>query len=188
MNGSGAFWRNVNEETRGGGGPGERHGATAKGKRAMTRSSIGRWGWIGVLGIGLAGPLAAAEIYKWVDEEGVTHYTQQPPPASQASRVDVTGPGEAEIEREQRAMEQTAAELEAAREQRRESAREEARAERQEARRAQQCAQLRENIETLADRRRLRVRDGEGRVRRLSEEERRQRLAERRAELDEHCD
>ncbi len=35
-----------------------------------------------------APPLAAAEYYKWVDEDGVTHYSQQPPPEDERARVE----------------------------------------------------------------------------------------------------
>ena len=34
---------------------------------------------------------AAAEVYKWVDEKGVTHYSESPPPDRKATRVE-TGP------------------------------------------------------------------------------------------------
>ena len=37
----------------------------------------------------LAVPLAQAEIYKWVDEKGVTQYTETPPPSGgKATRID----------------------------------------------------------------------------------------------------
>ena len=32
-------------------------------------------------------PLATAEVYKWVDEEGITHYSQQPPPGGEAQVI-----------------------------------------------------------------------------------------------------
>lgn len=153
----------------------------------MNRSGMMRCAWALLLGTGLAGPIAAAEIYKWVDEDGVTHYTQEPPPSSDASRVDVTQRDQAEVKREQQEMERTEADLEAAREQRRASEKKAKQAEQEQARREKRCAQLRENVEKLATRRRLLVPDGEGDVRRLSEEERKQRLAERRAEIEAHC-
>lgn len=31
---------------------------------------------------------ASAQVYKWVDEEGVTHYTQQPPPGGKAQIIN----------------------------------------------------------------------------------------------------
>jgi hypothetical protein len=38
-----------------------------------------------VLALALAAPLALAETYKWVDEKGVTNYSNNPPPASAKS-------------------------------------------------------------------------------------------------------
>ena len=37
--------------------------------------------------LALAAPLAAAQTYKWVDENGVTNYSNRPPPASGAKFV-----------------------------------------------------------------------------------------------------
>jgi len=33
--------------------------------------------------------LAGAQIYKWVDEEGITHYTDRPPQDQQATGIDI---------------------------------------------------------------------------------------------------
>jgi hypothetical protein len=37
----------------------------------------------------VSGFLAGAEIYKWVDEEGVTHYTDRPPEDEQATGIEI---------------------------------------------------------------------------------------------------
>ncbi len=44
-----------------------------------------------LLGLALAAmiPAAAAAMYKWVDEKGVTHYTEEPPPDRKSTRVDI---------------------------------------------------------------------------------------------------
>jgi Domain of unknown function (DUF4124) len=43
---------------------------------------------------------AAAAMYKWVDEKGVTHYSESPPPDGKASRVELppTAPSSAPAE------------------------------------------------------------------------------------------
>ncbi len=139
------------------------------------------------LGFVIAAPLQAAAIYKWVDEDGVTHYSQQPPPSGDAVRVGVDRPPEEEIKRERRQMEETGERLEERREQRRE-AEQQARTDAEERRkREQRCADLRSSLEELTDNRRLLVRDGDGDVRRLPEEERQQRVAERRRQIEEEC-
>ena len=139
------------------------------------------------LGLALATPLQAAEIYKWVDDEGVTHYSQQPPPSGDADRVGVDTPPDEEIAREREEMEATGERLEAQREQRREAEQQanENAAERE--RRQQRCADLRASLQKLTENRRLLVPDEEGNVRRLPEEERQQRVAERRRQIEEEC-
>lgn len=43
---------------------------------------------LAVLAVALALP-AAAELYKWVDEKGVTHYSETPPPDANAKRIEL---------------------------------------------------------------------------------------------------
>lgn len=43
-----------------------------------------------LLFVALASPWpAAAALYKWVDEKGVTHYSEQPPPDRKATRLEL---------------------------------------------------------------------------------------------------
>ena len=140
------------------------------------------------LGLMLAAPLQADEIYKWVDEEGVTHYSQQPPPSGNAARVGVDSPPDEEIERERREMEATGERLDARREERREEEREERTDAAEREQRKQRCADLRSSLGKLTENRRLLVPDGEGNVRRLPEEERQERVAERRRQIEEQCE
>jgi len=37
---------------------------------------------IGLCGVMVTAPVASAELYKWVDENGVTQYSQRPPPGN----------------------------------------------------------------------------------------------------------
>ncbi|MFW5969480.1 MAG: DUF4124 domain-containing protein [Halofilum sp. (in: g-proteobacteria)] len=144
--------------------------------------------WGVALGLSLSGPLAAEAIYRWVDEDGVTHYSQQPPPSRDASRVRVNRPPDEEVQRERREMEETRERLESRREERRkgeQAAREEAEDRK---RREQRCADLRSSLKRLTENRRLLVPDGEGDVRRMPEEERQQRADKRRRQIEEQCE
>ena len=49
-----------------------------------------------VLALVIALTPALAQVYKWVDEKGVTHYSETPPPDKKASKVD-TGPANAPV-------------------------------------------------------------------------------------------
>lgn len=141
-----------------------------------------------VLWLVLSAPAHAAEIYKWMGEDGVTHYGQEPPPAVDATRVGVDAPPDEELERERREMEATGAELEADREAR-QQAEQEARAQAGDReQREQRCADLRATLKKLTENRRLLVPDGEGGVRRLPEEERQERVAERQRQIQEYCE
>jgi hypothetical protein len=140
-----------------------------------------------VLGFVLSAPLHADEIYKWVDEEGVTHYSQQPPPSGDADRVGVDRPPDEEIERERKEMEATGERLEAQRKQRREAEQQARTNAGEQEQREQRCADLRSSLSKLTENRRLLVPDGEGNVRRLPEEERQERVAERRRQIEEEC-
>ena len=139
------------------------------------------------LGLVLSAPLQADEIYKWVDEEGVTHYLQQPPPSGDAARIGVDSPPEEELERE-RLVEATGERLEARREERREAERQARTNAAEREQREQRCADLRASLGKLTENRRLLVPDGEGNVRRLPEEERQERVAERRRQIEEQCE
>ena len=51
-------------------------------------------------------PAASAVMYKWVDEKGVTHYSENPPPDGKATQVDTrpTGPAASPEDWKQREM------------------------------------------------------------------------------------
>lgn len=48
----------------------------------MKSTRKGKWVTGFLLAVMLVAPVAAAEIYKWVDEDGVTHFSQKPPDES----------------------------------------------------------------------------------------------------------
>jgi len=139
------------------------------------------------LGLVLSAPLQADEIYKWVDEEGVTHYSQQPPLSGDAARVGVDSPPDEELERERQEMEATGERLKARREERREAERQAQTNASEREQREQRCSDLRSSLSKLTENRPLLVPDGEGNVRRLPEEERQERVAERRRQIEEEC-
>ena len=43
----------------------------------------------------LASANAGAALYKWVDEKGVTHYTEEPPPDRKATKIEIRNDGPA---------------------------------------------------------------------------------------------
>lgn len=145
-----------------------------------------------LLAAGLAGLIAQPEalaqeqtIYKWVDVEGVVHYTARPPDDIDYEEVGVetrepvdsaTGGGEmASGEQEAKAgktppeqpeMETTEPDPEVV---------------------AERCAQARENIENLNQRANLLIRGEDGERRPITDEERQQILEEAQQFIDEWC-
>ncbi|WP_438971369.1 DUF4124 domain-containing protein [Methylophaga sp.] len=129
----------------------------------------------------------SAEIFKWKDEDGQTHYSQTPPPSVQAETVDVPPPppiNPDQAREEVQALidkQQEAEQAEQAKQQQRE---EEAQ---QEAIREENCRIARENFTTYKNNPGRRLVDAEGNVTRMVEEERQQKMQEFQQQIDEFC-
>lgn len=132
-----------------------------------------------------ASGIVAAETYKWTDDEGNVHYSQQPPPGDlEAKTIDTPNAGseagKSEMQRRLEAFQQ------------REEKREEAEKERQ---RQQKKAEIyRKNCQTAKDRlaelqqsSRVRAFDEDGNMRRLSVEEHQQRVDNVKKDVEEYC-
>lgn len=117
-----------------------------------------------------ADPVPAREVYRWVDEEGVIHYTQHPPANRSWDRLDAT-PRPADDPRESRAETEELLESASERAYRERLEREEAERLRQSrAERAAWCPQARRQLQAL--RNRGRVRQEEEGYRLMTDEER----------------
>ena len=51
------------------------------------------WQIVGAVCLLILSSWALADVYKWVDENGVTHYGNQKPPEAKAEQVKVSGGG-----------------------------------------------------------------------------------------------
>ncbi|WP_313517897.1 DUF4124 domain-containing protein [Pseudomonas sp.] len=140
----------------------------------------------GSLLLALAAP-ASAQVYKWVDAEGITHFGSQPPQGQPATAVDTAptlpraapqlpAPGslpklDSQIEDdEQGAIDAKVKEEVAARE----------------AERKRYCDAVRTNLAQLQNNPRVQV-NIDGQVRRLREDERQSRIAESQKAITENC-
>jgi molecular chaperone DnaK (HSP70) len=136
----------------------------------------------GSLLLALAAQATAGTIYRWVDANGVTHFSAQPPQGQQAqslrlavqpppSSTPATQPTEDNAgEREQQDIDRKV---------KREVAE-------QEAERKRYCTALRTQLAQLENNPRVRVEEA-GQVRRLGEDERQARIGETRKKLAEEC-
>lgn len=131
--------------------------------------------------------LAHADIYKWVDEQGQVHYSQQPPQDRPAEQMKTPAPptiapGAAREQIDELIESQQAAEQEKLKQQQQAEFEQE-----QQRIRQQNCEKAKHNLQQYRDNPGRRFRDAEGNVARLSEEQRQQRIEESQQRVDEYC-
>lgn len=121
----------------------------------------------------------AAQIYKWVDAQGVTHFDAQPPAGQAAQAIDtgkpVAAPPAPPPQSQDGAREQEAVDA---------KVRKQVAA--QEAKRKEACDEQRTNLAQLQNNPRVRQ-EVNGEFRRFTEEERQARIAEVKKYLDDQC-
>ena len=118
--------------------------------------------------------IAMGEVYKWIDEDGVTHYSQQPPPAGtptvitpDAAPRDETADGQSGNREDQGGeAENGDGEQETI---------------------AEFCSELRDREKILRSDRPLRIKAEDGTLTDLDDEERTQRLERIEGQLRDHC-
>ena len=135
----------------------------------------------GGLVLALCGNVMAAQVYKWVDAQGVTHFGAQPPQGQQVETVNtVTAPAKPAATPAPVAEDETEADQQSIdRKVKRQVAE-------QEAERKRYCETMRTNLAQLQNNPRVRVEE-KGETRRITEEERQARIAETRDKIAENC-
>lgn len=128
-----------------------------------------------------------AQIYKWVDENGQTHYSQQPPESGQAETVDVPPPPPIAPEQARDEVQELIDQQQAA-EQAEQEAQQQAQQEaEQEAIRQENCRIAQQNLTAYQNNPGRRVMDEEGNVTRLDEDMRQQKIQEFQEQVDLYC-
>ncbi len=139
--------------------------------------------------LALAMPALGAKFYKWVDEDGVTHYDTKPPagqPASEEVRTYHSASSDQD-EAIKRLEERRAAEAQA--EETAQQRREEQRQEQEKPRRVseERCAKHRENLRILESKPIVRVENPETGEMEVIDQTRRERMLEKTREAVEMC-
>ncbi|WP_278433394.1 MULTISPECIES: DUF4124 domain-containing protein [Stutzerimonas] len=135
----------------------------------------------GGLVLALCGNVMAAQVYKWVDAQGVTHFGAQPPQGQQVETVNtVTAPAKsttmpAPVVEDETEVDQQSIDRKVKRQ-----------VAEQEAERKRYCETMRTNLAQLQNNPRVRVEE-KGETRRITEEERQARIAETRGKIAENC-
>ncbi|MCQ2044754.1 protein of unknown function [Stutzerimonas kunmingensis] len=135
----------------------------------------------GGLVLALCGNVMAAQVYKWVDAQGVTHFGAQPPQGQQVETVNtVTAPAKsttmpAPVIEDETEVDQQSIDRKVKRQ-----------VAEQEAERKRYCETMRTNLAQLQNNPRVRVEE-KGESRRITEEERQAKIAETRGKIAENC-
>ncbi|NQD96241.1 DUF4124 domain-containing protein [Pseudomonas sp. CrR25] len=132
--------------------------------------------------LALSATAMASQVYKWVDAQGVTHFGAQPPQDQQVTTVNTAAPPPARVEPKPAPTFESIADPEQAAIN--EKVKQEVAA--KEAERKKYCESVRSNLAQLENNPRLRL-EVDGEVRRLSEEERQQRIGETKQSIADNC-
>ncbi|RMD69505.1 MAG: DUF4124 domain-containing protein [Gammaproteobacteria bacterium] len=123
-------------------------------------------------------PVESTTIYRWIDEKGITHFSQTPPPVGQVQEIQVQvphGPPPSSLKTLETMKEAPPKEEDRAR------------AEEQARIKKEVCSALRKNLETLERYPRLYRKDEQGNVVWITEKERQALIKKTRAQLKEFC-
>ncbi|KTT27910.1 DUF4124 domain-containing protein [Pseudomonas rhizoryzae] len=147
--------------------------------------------WLSALALACGLSVQAAQVYKWTDDKGVTHFSAQPPDGQKANEVDVkvapqiNGGGSAPTYKMPNGAQQPSVSNDA--QQQELDRKVKAQVREDQAKLKAQCDQARQNLAQLRNNPRILVQSGRGETRRLTEEERQQRLAETQLSIEQNC-
>jgi len=137
---------------------------------------------VGSLLLALSSSTMAAQVYKWVDAQGITHFSAQPPQGQTAQTLNTVTPPPKPVAAESDASENS----ESLVDQEKIDRKVKQQVAEQEAERKRYCETLQTNLAQLQNNPRIRVEEN-GEVRRLKEEERQSRIAETKQKIEENC-
>lgn len=143
---------------------------------------------IPLLAIALSAPVFADEVYKWVDEEGVTHYGERAPADKDYSMVKTYGEVPSDAEEAKQRLEQQRTEKKTAQEKSVDYAEQKKIADEQAKVRAENCKGAKNNLKAIQENARVRILGEDGEFRYLSEDERQEKLIEAKTMISENCD
>lgn len=124
--------------------------------------------------------------YKWTDEDGKTHYSQTPPPETNAIRIEIEPPP-ASANKPDEKLEQQMEDFDQRREARKESEIEQAAAKDAAKAKEENCRRASDNLEMLERHGQVSLREGDD-YRKLTEEERQAKISEAQAQRKEFCE
>jgi len=130
---------------------------------------------------------AMAKLYKWVDENGVTQYTQTPPPKGNFSQVK---PPPKPVVDPQKASDNLELRIDAFKERRDNAAKHKAEADKtaaEKSEKAEKCKKARKNLTFLQTHNRVRTIDKDGNATQLGEEKRQEKIKTANEAIKQYC-
>lgn len=128
----------------------------------------------------------SAEVYKWVDENGNTHYSQSPPTSdAEVKKIDINTKHDA-ADAQEKVSKQTE-KADALREERITKAEEKAKLEQEKKAQQEKCDQAKNALASYTGNPRLLTEADDGGQRKLNEEERQQRILESKKAVNDFC-
>lgn len=142
-----------------------------------------------MFGLNLGFTHAEAGMYRWVDENGITIYSQTKPPQVEAQAITVApGPSQEQIDAARKRLESNEKNLSTARGQRQTSQEQAAKTKEQQTLAKQNCETAQRNLLTLQHlTANSRVNFGDGQFVSLSEEDRQQRIQHAEQSIKDNC-
>jgi len=142
-----------------------------------------------ITGLGLTLLLASANTlmaaYKWVDENGVTHFTQTPPPDKEAEFIKP--PPEVDTKKAVEALKARQKTFADSLEARNKSLAEAKKKQQEQTDKKKRCEQAKTNLSNFTARPQVRVTDKDGNVRKIGGEERENKIKELEKQIEELC-
>ena len=133
----------------------------------------------GSLLLALSTSALASQVYKWVDDKGVTHFGAQPPQGLEATTINTATPPPRPspveptptVDTQQQAIDKKV----------------KAQVAEQDAERKKYCENARTNLAQLENNPRVRIQGDDGELRRIGEDERQERITELKKSITENC-
>ncbi|PIE41408.1 MAG: glycosyltransferase [Gammaproteobacteria bacterium] len=130
----------------------------------------------------------AAKYYKWVDENGTTHYTAQPPASGEGEVIKVKTGASSDKEAAMKRLEERRAKLQQQTMQQNSPAAEDAETSKRNAEITRKnCEIYQKNLKTMQEHSRIRITDENGEPKVLPEEERQQKINEAEEYIQKNC-
>ncbi len=129
----------------------------------------------------------SANVYKWVDEDGETHYSQIPPKEQQVELIKAPPPPAIDPNKAQQQLDQLIEQQSADRKAQDEQRKQAVRSAEQENIRQQNCQTAKRNLQQYQDNPGRRSIDEDGNVVHLKEEDRQQKIKQQQQSIKEFC-